>query len=686
VFLTWIAAAAAAVCPPAPSPNGWLGGGPSGSPILNAFLSARADQPNYVNAGGTTFESQDGGSSWCALSRNIIGVSRTSPLALFAIQTNPGPGGATLDRSTDDGTTWTPAGQGLGSAQVESLAVDPIQPLRLAAAAPSDTGSGVAALFESNDGGASWTRLSHGLPVQSIPVLAWVPDSRPGASSALLAGTGSGLYRTDDEGMSWRSVAGPSGVSSFDVIGERAQAHVLVDQIGYQLFLSGDGGRSFSPLTIAGTYLPSACFGPLSVAGVPAIVAVSDGKLIRSTDLGATWTTVLTSFPTLETIVADPVDHRVLLAGSSYPYGPYRSTDGGVTWSDVSRGIDLSTVIAMAPSPTDSGVIFAQLEEAGLRKSTDGGLSWFDPSGGAPGGLGVSELFGSAIAASSGSSGTVLMGGDDSGRLSTFRSGDGGVTWATVTGGMPIAVVFDPEDPGHVVAGFSDFDRSNPYLAESHDGGATWTRYSGSTQAVLLEFDPAAPTVLRGVISFDQTSFALGRSTDAGRSWSTAPLPDDSIQSAAVAFDPTDASTVYVATFVAPEIGHEVTGIKKSTDGGRTWAALGGGLASLTPGTWIGQIAVDPTDRRHVVALAHGILYFEGTSYGSLYESNDAGETWASATPDVAPAPIGPIAFGTDGRLYASLWGAGVYFRNPSRRGVGPPSSQAPRPPISGRR
>jgi photosystem II stability/assembly factor-like uncharacterized protein len=71
-----------------------------------------------------------------------------------------------------------------------------------------------------------------------------------------------------------------------------------------------------------------------------------------------------------------------------------------------------------------------------------------------------------------------------------------------------------------------------------------------------------------------------------------------------LAVDPRDRDTVYVG------LGDD--GVRKTTDGGRTWVEAG------LPGEQVFSIAVSPAD---------GAVY-AGTEPSALYRSNDGGETW----------------------------------------------------------
>ncbi len=108
----------------------------------------------------------------------------TRTLTLYA-GTNKG-----IFKSTDGGSTWTPANTGLTASGILALAVD----LQTPATVYAGTDGGV---FKSTNGAASWTAASTGLGAQPVSALAIDPAS----PSTLYAGTQTaGVFRSSDGG------------------------------------------------------------------------------------------------------------------------------------------------------------------------------------------------------------------------------------------------------------------------------------------------------------------------------------------------------------------------------------------------------------------------------------------------------------------------------------------------------
>jgi ligand-binding sensor domain-containing protein len=161
---------------------------------------------------------------WCIV-RDIHG-------ALFA-----GTGWRGIYRSTDDGATWSEAGDGLASRSVRTLAVDSTGTIFA-----GTLGDGV---FLSTDGGNSWASFNNGMPDLYINCLVFAPDR------SLFAGTmHSWVQRI--------SLQGPTGVSEarvlFPVAAQLEQNYPnpfnpttrIKYTVGMASGETGDGGRGTS--------------------------------------------------------------------------------------------------------------------------------------------------------------------------------------------------------------------------------------------------------------------------------------------------------------------------------------------------------------------------------------------------------------------------------------------------------
>jgi photosystem II stability/assembly factor-like uncharacterized protein len=264
----------------------------------------------------------------------------------------------------------------------------------------------------------------------------------------------------------------------------------------------------------------------------------------RSDDGGATWTRP--DFPrdlAVWSITVHPTNPRVIYAGTS-PVGVFRSEDCGDTWRRLPNAVQPERLkmgfacrvmrIAIVPGPPDE--IYAALEVGGAMRSLDGGDSWMDCSG-------------------------DLVGLADRPHLKSRIQSD------SETEGMldAHALAVSSAAPGHV------FLAVRMGLFESDDKGKSWRdmevgRFSPLTYGRDIRVSPHDPRTLYACLSPAARSEdgSLYRSTDLGRTWSR---QDHGVKAnatmMALALHPRDPDQVYCVSRVAQVFG--------SQDGGKTW-------------------------------------------------------------------------------------------------------------------
>ncbi|HLX11220.1 MAG TPA: FG-GAP-like repeat-containing protein, partial [Bacteroidota bacterium] len=109
------------------------------------------------------------------------------------------------------------------------------------------------------------------------------------------------------------------------------------------------------------------------------LIAAEPGNLMRSTDGGATWTTVLSPYQIDgESIDYDPVHPDTLYAVDFATGSVYRSLDAGATWtfrgSTASPQSNISCTLTVRPD--SSNIVYAGSGGGRISKTTDGGLTW----------------------------------------------------------------------------------------------------------------------------------------------------------------------------------------------------------------------------------------------------------------------------------------------------------------------
>ncbi|MGH9350391.1 MAG: WD40/YVTN/BNR-like repeat-containing protein [Vicinamibacterales bacterium] len=347
--------------------------------------------------------------------------------------------------------------------------------------------------------GLRWRSIGPARPGGRVTSLA-VLESNPAV--IYVATASGGVWRTTNLGTTWDPLFDHAGAAS---IGDVAIARSDPDTVwvgtgepdnrqssswGDGVYKSVDGGLTWQHMGLRETrHIGRVAVHPTNpdtvfVAALGHLWGPNDERgVFRSIDGGRTWQRVL--FVDRDTgandLVIDPANPNVLIAGMYQrrrtPWGfngggpgggVYRSTDGGTSWSRVSRGLPTGDIgrIGLERYENDSAVLYARIEaptpHGGVYRSRDRGESWEQMSRVNPrptyfDGIGVDPSDGNRIYLL----GRTLLISDDGGR--TFREdGDPGVH------SDHHAIWIDPENSNTILLGndggvFVSFDRSRSW-------------------------------------------------------------------------------------------------------------------------------------------------------------------------------------------------------------------------------
>jgi len=325
--------------------------------------------------------------------------------------------------------------------------------------------------------------------------------------------------------------------------------------------------------------------------------------------------------------------------------GVYKSTDGGLTWQRINRGLTSRWIQSLAINPDNPNFLYAGTEgtcselcgcdSGGVFQSWDAGMTWSLIKG-------IDrKLQVSTVAIDPKSSrnfyvGTVGWCGEGcGGGNGVFKSDDGARTWGALhdlSDKWVTSFVTNPEQSDILYAGTYgicyDVDGCDKGegIFKSTNGGATWNvsniglsnRYVSS-----LAINPKNPnTLYAGTVGICLGEDELDncyksnvfQSTDAGATWrglNTGMYGDLEITSLVV--DPTSPNIIYAGTSGTYR-GHEGAGIYKSIDEGQTWQTVNKGLAHLN----IMSLAIDSN---------YPTTLYAGTSDG-VFKSTNGGTNW----------------------------------------------------------
>jgi uncharacterized protein (TIGR03437 family) len=228
----------------------------------------------------------------------------------------------------------------------------------------------------------------------------------------------------------------------------------------------------------------------------------ADSSILRTTNLGVTWTRVANPPGGATSLAPDPTSPQILFAGT--PTGIYKSSDGGQTWQ--ASYSEVAKLVGVNPG---NHLQVAALSNSGqLLRSLDGGLTW------SAGGSACSEICGTALVDPSGSGAIVALG------TGASLSRDWGLTFTPIgpTGGCCLAEssAFDPSHTGWIYLDIAAGVHGTLYL--STDFGATWTQKTSPPTVFSSIFNmavsPDNPLLLAA-----GTGDGLYKSSDGGITW-----------------------------------------------------------------------------------------------------------------------------------------------------------------------
>lgn len=284
----------------------------------------------------------------------------------------------------------------------------------------------------------------------------------------------------------------------------------------------------------------------------------------------------------------------------------YKTRDGGRTWTNLSRGMSHSRVIAMAIDPIYPATVYAGTKGDAVYKSHDGGQRWTSMRSG------LDDATITSVA------NQFLFDPADSQHIflattmGVFETKNGGEQWTKKMEGMKevlmvVTLGMDPTRPYMLYAGtsggvYKSIDRADHW--DKVNNGlvpAAMLKTSRALNVTSILVDPFEPDTV-----YAATLAGLYKTTDAAKSWTRIgqALPDQMI--VGMVLDRARRGVIYIT-------GRD--GVHRSDDAGVTWKLINRGFVTTNIRS-IAQSAVDPK-----------VLYV-GTNGSGLYRSADTGETW----------------------------------------------------------
>jgi len=461
-------------------------------------------------------------------------------------------------------------------------------------------------VWKTTDGGQTWLPISDKAPFWSVGAIAVAPSNHHviyvGTGEAAPRGDityGDGVYKSTDDGKTWTHV----GLEDSRQIGA-----LIVDPSNPDIVLVAALGHAFGPNSERGIY--------------------------RTTDGGKNWKRVLykddktggidvTFDPHNAKIVYGALWQAVRQPWSFSSGGPgsglYRSTDGGVTWTELKgNGLPAGILgrIDVSVSGADSNRVYAMIEakDGGLYRSDDAGAHWRRIND--DGRLRQRAWYFSKIFADPRRADTLYAV-----NTGLFRSTDGGKTINLLPArhGDHHAVWIDPADTDRII------DASDGGASITFDGGKTWSDQNNQATAQFyhVAVDNDFPYHVYGAQQ-DNSNLVIASSDDAGaitiQDWYSANGPESGF----VVPDPRDSNIVY------SNGENYILRWNKKTDQAR--------VISVYPIDASGHAAADLTHRFNWTSPLVMSPHNPDTLYVGmerLYRTTDDGNSWTAISPDL---------------------------------------------------
>ncbi len=601
-----------------------------------------------------------------------IEITSTSPQTLYVGAASGG-----IFKSPDMGASWISIFDDNNALSIGDMALAPSnESIVYVGTGEANAGGGSLAydgdgVYKSLDGGDSWIHL--GLEdVGSIGKVI-IDSNNPdvcyiGAMGHLFENNEErGVFRTKDGGESWEKVLfinDSTGVIDLaihptqpDIIYAATWERIRrVNRRSYGgtssgIYRSMDGGDSWQRLTNG---LPGSA-GRIGIAishSNPNILYAiySDAttshidNIYKSTDGGSSWTPVskegIASVPYMwwfGKIYIDPSDpNLVYIAG----FNNHKSTDGGNSWTTIFSGVHVDQH-AICINPLNHDMILSG-NDGGLFLSENQGASYQKING-----LPITQFY--TCEMDFNDPYRLLGGAQDNGTLMTNGAPD---EWSRIFVGDGFRCLVDPSNSDIV---YAEYQYGN--LAKSTDGGSTFIpatngisnsdRFNWNTAVVI---DPTEPSIL-----YYGTN-RLYKSEDGAENWE--PISPD------LSSNPSQYNLLYgtiTSISVSPIdnqiiwVGTDDGKVQVTDDGGNNWLLVSQEL----PNRWVTSVCADPFAASKAYVSFSG--YRNGENIGHIFSTSNLGSDWIDITGDLPDIPVNEVLIAKEDLIHIAT-DIGVFF------------------------
>lgn len=576
-----------------------------------------------------------------------------------------------LWKTTDGGITWTTNTDNLAVIGCSDLAIDPSNPnIMYLATGDGDAGDTYCiGVLKSTDGGLTWNSSGLTFTVNQLRQMRRLVIN-PVNPQILMAATDAGLFRTTNGGTTWTNILGGNW---YDIEFKPGDPTTVYLGGNTSFRLSTDAGLTFTTISNG---IPTSGSNRLALAVTPAdpnyvYVLRSNtsngyGGLYRSTSSGTAFTVMSTSPDVLANacngtsgngqgwydlaVAASPTNaNRVDVGGVNV----WSSNGGGATGTWTCTGCWIGTSFPSVYLKADHHDLeYSSTGE--LYSASDGGIfrynstSWIDLNNQ----RNIAQIY--KMGASALSANKWVSGHQDNG-TGIYN----GTTYQASYAGDGMDCFIDRTNDQNI---FVSTPQGN--FSRSTNGGAS---YSGATSGMSGTGAWVSPWKQDPVVA---SRLYAGRSqmfvsNNLGASWTQAGTTGGSGTIVEFAIAPSNNQVIYII---------QGTSIRKTTNGGSTWAACAS-VSSSAP-TFI---TIDPNDENNLWVTVSGY-----TSGSKVFQSVNGGTSWTNISFNLPNLPANCSVYqpGSNDRLYIGM-DVGVYTKDASSSTWTLYNSGLPNVPIS---
>ena len=632
-----------------------------------ASQNSMADQSNWYSLGPTDFINRS--TNYLNLGRvNCINIDPNNPNIMYV----GAPAGG-IWKSTDAGVTYVPLTDNLPQIGVSGIAIDPNNSnIIYIATGDDDAGDSYSVgIWKSINGGASW--VPTGLNPSNSPNRTSEIYINPNNSNMLWVATSSGVYKTSNAGNNWTLTQ--SG-NFRDLKVKPSNPNIIYASTSSQFYRSTNFGDSFTQISSG---LPSEA-GRLFMDVTQAnsnyvyLVAATTGYgyqgIYRSTDSGLTFTQMANTTDLFNGVSQAWYDLAISASNTNQNeiyvgvLNIWKSNNGGDSFSQVNTWTTRNASYTHADihfiRDFDNGLFVGS--DGGVFKSTDNGGSFTDLTVG----LSITQFY--RISVSKQDSGKIAGGSQDNGGFGFSNQ------WASYHGGDGMEGVIDPNND-NLYYGFMQ-NGSTLYVSNNSGQPGGTNGYSSPTSGnwiTPLSINKDSE-VFAGYSSLYQ--FNAGNWTEVSPSFGTNidvleldPINSDNIYVGlnqqikkstdhGLMFTSLNSFASNITSIEVNNNDNNIIYVTTSGGDGKVWRSLNQGLSfSDITGTLPN---VTKNIIKHQTNTIDNVLYL-GTSLG-VYRFNDNNNDWQVFDNNLPNSSVRDLSINTlDNNISAATYGRGAW-------------------------